>query len=108
MSETIKENKVPVPHNEQETVINICHSSKSATVWSTHPNTIKKLYTFVNNSEEAKIVQDMHSCLCVSIPYKWVKLSIPKGKKLTDEQKAALAERLRNSRVKKEESYSSP
>ena len=42
--------------------------------------------------------QDNDGCLCCKLPSNWLKITPPAKRELTDEQKAAAAERLRNLR----------
>lgn len=46
--------------------------------------------------EEAKIELDNQYGLMISVPQNWIKIRPPVKRQLTDEQKVALAERMKN------------
>ena len=48
--------------------------------------------------EEAKIELDNQYGLMISVPQNWIKIRPPVKRQLTDEQKAAMAERMKNIR----------
>ena len=85
--------KVNVSLIEQETDIVIDPMTKRATVYSCIPTTIKKLYKMVEEHKEVKVELDNNYGLMISVPQKWVKVSPPR--KMSEEQRAAAAERLR-------------
>lgn len=93
--------KVSVPFFEQETDIVIDPTTKRATVYSCIPTTIKQLYKLAEQHDEVRIELDNKYGLMISVPQKWVKVSPPR--KMSEEQRAAAAERLKRfMRTKKE------
>ena len=87
---------------EQETTVNIYPSQIQdfAEIYSSIPATIKKLRKFAEeNPDEVKIQKEDGVGLFAQVPAKWVQIRKPKQMNLTDEQRAAAAERLRNARV---------
>ena len=48
--------------------------------------------------EEAKIELDNQYGLMISVPQNWIKIRPPVKRQLTDEQKAAMAEKMKNIR----------
>lgn len=85
--------KVSVPLIEQETDIIIDPTTKRATVYSCIPTTIKQLYKLAKQHDEVRIELDNKYGLMISVPQKWIKVRPPVKRILTDEQKAAAAER---------------
>ena len=88
-------NKVSIPQIEQETAIVIDPLTKRASVYSCIPSTVKKLYKLADH-EEAKLELDNQYGLMISVPQNWIKIRPPVKRQLTDEQKVALAERMKN------------
>ena len=73
---------------------------KRASVYSCIPSTVKKLYKLAEQ-ENARIELDNQYGLMISVPQNWIKIRPPAKRVLTEEQKAALAERM--SKVRKGE-----
>ena len=86
-------NKVSIPQIEQETAITIDPLTKRASVYSCIPSVVKRLYKMADH-EEAKIELDNQYGLMISVPQNWIKIRPPVKRQLTEEQKAALAERM--------------
>ena len=64
---------------------------------------VKKLYAMAEEHEdEAKIELDNSYGLMISVPQSWIKVRPPVKRQLTDEQKAALAERMNKVRKGKQ------
>lgn len=87
--------KVSVPQIEQETVITVDPITKRASVYSCIPPMVKRLYKLAEH-EDAKIELDNQYGLTISVPQSWIKIRPPVKRQLTDEQKAALSERMKN------------
>ena len=95
--------KQSVQQIEQETDIVIDPLTKRATVYSCIPSMVKKLYAMAEEHEdEAKIELDNSYGLMISVPQNWIKVRPPVKRQLTDEQKAALAERMNKVRKEKQ------
>lgn len=62
-------------------------------MYSCVPSVIKKLYRYAEH-EDVKIELDNKYGLMISVPQNWVKVRPPVKRVLSDEQKAALAERM--------------
>lgn len=92
---------------EQETTITIDPTTKKASIFSTVPAMIRKLYDFAEQSEEVEINLDNEFCLGILVPMNWIRVRPPIKRELSEEQKAAAAERLSALR-QKNKSCSSP
>ena len=66
-------------------------------MYSCIPSVVKRLYKMADH-EEAKIELDNQYGLMISVPQNWIKIRPPVKRQLTDEQKAAMAERMKNIR----------
>ena len=90
----------------KENVIEFITGDKKATLTfsnRSHITKIKKLYES-NKNDFDYFIENQDGSVCARIPLKWIKLGLPR--KVTDEQRAASAERLkdmRNKRVLNEE-----
>ena len=96
-------NKIPkqsISYIEQETVIVIDPVTKRASVYSCIPNTVKKLYEYAEH-EDVKIDMDNEYGLTINVPMKWIKVKPPIKRIISEEQRAASAERLAKARTKK-------
>ena len=69
--------------------------TKRASVYSCIPSTVKKLYQLAEH-EEAEIDMDNSYGLTITVPQSWIKIRPPVKRQLTDEQRAALVERMKN------------
>lgn len=87
----------------KENVIEFLSGDKHATLTfsnRTHITKIKKLYQ--RSPEDFEYyVENPDGSVCARIPLKWIKISLPRQVEYTDEQKAALAERMRNMKNKR-------
>lgn len=61
---------------------------------------LKKLIDAGN--EDVKVVSENDNSIFIHLPAKWLKLSAPKKRNLTDEQRKAMSERLKKAREKKQ------
>lgn len=71
-------------------------------MYSCIPSTVKRLYKLVEEHEDAAIDIDNDYGLCINVPANWIKIRPPVKRNLTDEQKAAMAERLKNNLKEKQ------
>jgi hypothetical protein len=91
----------------KETCVSYVGEDATATFCSSETrwiNRILKLHT--QHPNEVKIIyhpEDNHGMLYAELPKKWLKISPPRQMNYTDEQKAAMAERLATAREKKGE-----
>ena len=92
--------KTTVKKEEQETVAVIEPITKRATVYSCVPSMVKKLYMMAEH-EAVKIELDNQYGIMVSVPQNWIKIRPPVKRSLTEEQKAASAERLKRAKEEK-------
>ena len=89
----------------KETNIDIVNTEKLATISSSETkqiNKIKKLHEA--NPNDVHIIidpEDNHGVIVAKMPKSYIKISPPRKVNYTDEQRAALAERLAASREKK-------
>ena len=93
--------KLPCPKDEQETTIVIDPNSKTASVFSSIPAEVNRLYKLLENPE-ASIEIDNQYGLMITVPMNWVKIKPPVTRSYTDEQRQAMAQRLADARKAKE------
>lgn len=104
--EVLRIPKMSVHKDELETGITIDPAEKTAFICSTIPNMIKKMYQWVENHDEAEIDLDNSFCLGITVPMSWVHVRPAIQRKttkrqMTEEEKAALIERLQRARETK-------
>lgn len=91
----------------RETCINATNEEKHATVCSSEQKWINKILKLSGQHPEAvKIIyypEDNHGVILAKVPKSWMKLTPPRQVNYTDEQKAAMAERLAAAREKRAE-----
>ena len=79
---------------EQETIINFNAEDKTANIYAATPTMIRKMNKLLEQRpNEVKLVREDDISRTFEVPVKWVKIRPPK--QLTDEQKQAMAERLK-------------
>lgn len=91
-----------------ESAVNMVRDDKRAYWYSNYPPEVRKMERFLKDyPDDVKIEKDYRNetgeayGLTVSVPMKWYKIpSAPKKRNLTDEQRAAISQRMRNSRNK--------
>lgn len=93
--------KVTIKREELDTSICIDPLTKTATVWSTIPTTVKRLYKLAEEYDDVSIDLDNEFGLGIVVPMNWVKVRPPR--KISDEQKAAMAERMKKARKREQE-----
>lgn len=101
MPEIVRKPKGTAIKEEQETAITICPTTKKAVVCSTIPATIRKLYDFAEQYDDAKITIDNAFCLAIEVPMNWIRVRPPVKRTLTGEQRKAAADRLAKAKAKK-------
>lgn len=89
----------------KETCINYITEDNAVTFCSSEQKWINKILKLHDKyPNEVKIIhypEDNHGMLYAEIPKKWLKVSPPRQTNYTDEQRAAMAERLAAAREKK-------
>ena len=91
--------KVRIKREELDTSICIDPLTKKAVVWSTIPATVKRLYKLAEEHDEVSIDLDNEFGLGIVVPITWVKVRPPR--KVSEEQRAAMAERMNKVRKEK-------
>lgn len=92
-----------------ESAVNMVRDDKRTYWYSNYPPEVRKMERFLKDyPDDVKIEKDYRNetgeayGLTVSVPMKWYKTpSAPKKRNLTDEQRAAISQRMRNSRSNK-------
>lgn len=102
MAEIIKAPKIPCSKEEQETQIIISHLDKKAYVFTCASPMYDKLYALLEH-QEAELCQDNKYGVEISVPMSWIKIRPPIKRNYTEEQRRAIAERLKSAVRKKEE-----
>lgn len=99
--------KLPCPKCEQETTIVIDPNSKTASVFSSIPAEVNRLYKLLENRSEASLELDSPYGLMITVPMNWVKIKPPLTRSYTEEQRQAMGQRLADARKAKEETSES-
>ena len=90
---------------EQETILNFNEEEKTASVYTHNKALQRKVQKLVEKRpEECKLDGVSHDGQAVSfiVPKSWIKVSPPRKRQLTDEQRNAAAERLRRINSKRQ------
>jgi hypothetical protein len=91
-------------NDARETAWDWYADSKTATMCSNEATWIKKLTAlaeqYPDDVEIRKTPEENHGVILVNLPKKWFKIKPPTKRTMTDEQRAALAERMKNVRAK--------
>lgn len=98
--------RTTVSLEEQETTISIFPSQIQdyAEVYTCMPGMMRKLRKFAETDpEEVKIEREDDIGLFAHVPARWIQIRKPKQMHMSEEQREAAAERLREARMKKEE-----
>ena len=89
----------------KETCVEYINEDKHATFCSSETKWINKILKLkAEHPDEVKIIcmpEDNQGTILAHIPKKWLKISPPRQVNYTDEQKAAMAERLAAAREKR-------
>ena len=86
---------------EKETIINFNEAEQTATVYTYSRRLQNKLNKLVGENPDISVLCGDDECTTYIVPKKWIKVSPPRQVNYTDEQKAAMAERLAAARDKK-------
>lgn len=82
----------------KENVIEFLTGDKTATLTfsnRSHITRIKKLYDS-HKDDFLYFVENPDGSVCAKVPLKWIRINPPAQREYTEEQKAALAERMKN------------
>jgi hypothetical protein len=94
-----------ITENFRETAINYLTCDEYATFYSGEDKWKRKMRKYAEKyTDYVRITQDNDWGLIAQIPRTWLKVSPPRRLNMTDEQRAAAAERLANARVQKNNS----
>lgn len=86
----------------KETSVEYISSENYATFYSSEAKWIRKIKSLQSEySTEITLVDESDEFIMVHIPKSWLKIKPPRKMTLTDEQRAAAAERMSNARKKK-------
>lgn len=86
---------------ERETIINFNEAEPTASVYTFNRSLQSKLNKLINSNTDMSLKYSDEERAEYIVPKKWIKVSPPRQVNLTDEQRAAAAERLSASRAKK-------
>lgn len=86
---------------ERETIINYNNEENTANVYTWHKSLINKLFNLLDERDDIQCKYADEECATFIVPKSWIKVSPPKTRTLTDEQRAEAAERLRRAREAK-------
>lgn len=86
---------------ERETIINYNYEDEHASVYTYDRALQNKLNKLLGANEEIKLARQGDDWCEYYVPKNWIKVSPPRQVNYTDEQKAAMAERLAAAREKK-------
>ena len=87
---------------EKETVINYNAAEDIASVYTHSRKLQNKLNKLAQERSDITIKRQDDECTTYIVPKSWIKVSPPRQVNYTDEQKAAMAERLAAARERKE------
>jgi hypothetical protein len=89
---------------ERETIINFNEAEQTAIVYTCNRKLQNKLNKLIaENNQDISVRRKDDESVTYIVPKKWIKVSPPRQVNYTDEQKAAMAERLAAARNKKGE-----
>ena len=88
--------KVSIAADERETVVNINPHTKIARVYSSDPVMIRKMRALLVENEAAiHLVHEDQYGMEIEGPANWFRISKPRSVNMSDEQRAACAERMK-------------
>lgn len=90
---------------ERETIINFNEAEPTASVYTFNRSLQSKLNKLLSSNPDISLKYSDEERAEYIVPKKWIKVSPPRQVNLTDEQRAAAAERLSASRAKKLNNY---
>jgi len=91
--------KKPCPKDEQETVIVIDPNAKTADIYSSASPMINRMRKLLDHPDAKLDYEDQYG-LEIVVPMSWIKIRPPIVRTYTEEQRQAMAERLRTAREK--------
>lgn len=86
---------------ERETIINFNEAEPTASVYTFNRSLQSKLNKLLGSNPDISLKRADEEHAEYIVPKKWIKVSPPRQVNLTDEQRAAAAERLSTARAKK-------
>lgn len=86
---------------ERETIIRYDNEDNTANVYTWNSTLIKKLSALLTERQDIQCKHSDEECATFIVPKSWIKVSPPRQVNLSDEQKAAAAERMRKAREAK-------
>ena len=86
---------------ERETIINYNNEDGTATVYTYHRALQNKLNKLLGSNPDISVIRQGEEWVEYQVPKKWIKVSPPRQTNYTDEQRAAMAERLAAARNNK-------
>ena len=90
--------------NCNENVIEFLRGQKTATVTLCNKRLKNRVYKFQQSKpDEVEIISDKDGALYAHIPVSWIRIIPPQKREYTEEERAQLAKRLRDSLNKKKE-----
>ena len=92
---------------EKETIINYNNEESTAQVFTYHRALQNKLNKLIGVNPDISILRHGDEWTEYIVPKKWIKVSPPRQINYTDEQRAAMAERMAAAKSKKSDSTSS-
>ena len=94
---------VNLSNYERETIINFNEAEPTASVYTCNRRLQNKLNKLVGANPNISVYREDEESVTYQVPKNWIKVSPPRQVNYTDEQKAAMAERLAAAREKKGE-----
>lgn len=94
---------VNLSNYERETIINFNEAEPTASVYTCNRRLQNKLNKLVGVNPNISVHREDEESVTYQVPKNWIKVSPPRQVNYTDEQKAAMAERLAAAREKKGE-----
>ena len=88
---------------EKETIILYNNADDTASVFTYHTTLQNKLNDLVGKNPDIKITDQGEEWVRYEVPKSWIKVNPPRKRDMTEEQRAAAAERLANARKRKSE-----
>lgn len=88
---------------EKETIIIYNGADETASVFTYHTTLQNKLNELVGKNPDIKVTGQGEEWVRYEVPKSWIKVNPPRKRDMTEEQRAAAAERLANARKKKGE-----
>ena len=86
---------------ERETIINYNNEEDTANVYTWNKTLIKKLSALIPERQDIQCKYADEECATFIVPKTWIKVSPPRTRNLSEEQKAEAAERMRKARESK-------